>query len=103
MAEACQYFAWTPEQVLASPAIRFFALMRAARKLRAEQEAFRMVQLCDVASIPLGDSKYYQEVRGLFLRRAQGKEEKPRPAMDPTDPTTVELISNLFMEASRFH
>lgn len=96
-------FGWSTDQVLNCPAVRFFSLMKAARKLKAQQESALFVQLCDVASISLGDSNYYSDVRSQFVNRAVGRDNKPRAALDPTDPSTVELVSNLFLEASRFH
>lgn len=77
--------------------------MRAARKVKAQQDASLLAQLCDVSSIALGDSKYYSEVRDLFVKRALGRDNKPGAALDPTDPSTVELVNNLFLEASKFH
>lgn len=77
--------------------------MRAARKVKSQQESALFVQLCDVVSIGLGDSNYYQDVRSTFVNRALGRDNGGKPALDPTDPSTVELINNLFLEASRFH
>lgn len=39
----------------------------------------------------------------MFVNRALGATPKAGAALDPTDPGTVELISNLFLEASKFH
>jgi len=103
VAEACLLFGWAPDQTLEMPAIRFFALMKAGRKLKEQKEAAHYVSLCDIASIGLGDAKYYEEVRTLFVNRAIGYETKKRKALDPTDASTLELVRNLFDEAQRLH
>lgn len=101
MAEACFLFGWDPETTLNMPAIRFFALMRAGRKMKHERDAAQHVALCDIASISLGDSKYYQEVRSMFVNRALGVETGKRKPLDPTDPSTAALVQSLFDQAQR--
>lgn len=87
------------------PARRFFALMREGRKQTRERDAARDVAACDIASVALGDGKYYEEIRKVFFNRAMGSESsssvKKSSAMDPTDPNTVELIESLTMAASK--
>jgi len=103
VAEASFLFGWAPEKTLDMPAIRFFALMRTGRKLKEQKEAAHYAALCDIASISLGDSKYYQEVRSSFVKRAYPQETQERKALDPTDPKTGEIVTSLFNEAQRFH
>jgi len=98
--EALLLFGWSPEVALSMPARRFFALLREGRKQAREKEAARDVAACDIASIALGDGKYYEEIRKVFLNRAMG-DDKPRGGMDPTDPKTVELIESMTLAASR--
>lgn len=100
MTEAVLLFGWTPDVVLNMPARRFFTLLREGRKQKRQNEAARDVAAADIASITLGDSKYFEEVRRVFLNRALGFEGKAKPALDPTDPSTVELIESLTMQAS---
>jgi len=84
------------------PARRFFAIMREARKQKRQNDAARDVAAVDIASVALGDAKYYDEVRSVFLRRAIGDEGKPiRRQLDPTDAATVELVESLTMQASK--
>lgn len=83
------------------PARRFFALLAEGRKQRRIERAAEHVALCDIASIGLGDSKYFEEIRKVFLTRAMGLEGEKRAAMDPTDPKTVALIEGVTMTAAR--
>ena len=95
-------FGWAPETVLNMPARRFFALLREGRRQVVQNNAARDVAAVDIASVALGDSKYYDEVRRVFLARALGKEGQGRPKqLDPTDPATVQLVEALTMQASR--
>lgn len=100
--EALLLFGWEPETVLNMPARRFFALLREGRRQKVQNDAARDVASVDIASIALGDAKYYDEVRRVFLARALGKEgEAKRKQLDPTDPATVQLVEALTMQASR--
>lgn len=102
MTEALLLFGWSPDVVLNMPARRFFALLSEGRKQKVAADAAQHVALCDISSIGLGDAKYYEETRKVFLNRALGKEGKPvSRALDPTAPETVELITDLTMAASR--
>lgn len=77
-------------------------MMDCGRKMELQKKAAEHVALCDISSIALGDSKYFDEVRSVFKDRALGIDRsKPRPAMDPTDPATVALITDLTLQASR--
>ncbi len=98
--EAVLLFGWAPDVALNMPARRFFALLREGRKQIRQNEAARDVAAADIASIALGDSKYFEEVRRVFLNRALGVEGKAKPALDPTAPSTVELIESLTMQAT---
>lgn len=101
MTEALLLFGWTPDVVLNMPARRFFALMREGRKQKRQIEAARDVAACDIASIALGDSKYFETVRKAFVTRALGIEQNKPQVMDPTDPNTVKLLESLTLQASR--
>lgn len=97
-------FKWTPDQVLGMPASRFFALMGSARKITRMKQAEDHVAQCDIASIPLGDSKYYEEVRRVFYFRAIGREDRlEKRGLDPTDPTTVAAVHSFFDTVSRMN
>jgi hypothetical protein len=99
--EAILLFGWTPEEALNMPARRFFSLLSEGRKQTQRARAAEHVALCDVASIGLGDGKYYEEIRRVFLTRALGEEIAAKRALDPTDPKTAALVESLTMTASR--
>ncbi len=98
--EALLLFGWTPDEVLNMPARRFFALMREGRKQKRQNEAARDVAACDIASIALGEAKYFEDVRKVFLDRALGFEGKAKQALDPTAESTVNLVEALTMQAT---
>lgn len=101
-AEACLMFGWTADQVLNMPATRFFSLLQSARKISQRKEAEKYVAECDIASISLGDSEYYEKIRKVFYFRAIGREDKlERRALDPTDPATVAAIESFFDTVQR--
>jgi len=105
VAGACLMFSWTPEQVMAMPASRFYAVLEAGRKLDIRVKALDHVAKCDIASIALGDAEYYQNVRKAFYYRAFGEEDKlnPKRALDPTAPSTVLAVKSLFDTAARLN
>ena len=82
-------------------------MLRAGRKLKYRQDATHALTLCDTSSISLADAKYYEELRRFYLRQAIGdaafEEQNRVKALDPTDPKTVELITDLFETASRLN
>jgi hypothetical protein len=96
-------FGYSPEYVLSMPAIRFFSMMRSARKIEVMKHAREHTALCDIASISLGDAKYYEETRKVFQYRATGKEDKLNPsrALDPTAPETLMAVNAIFEIAQR--
>ena len=100
MTEALLLFGWTPDVVLEMPARRFFALLREGRKQRKEGDAARDVASCDIASIALGDAKYFEDVRKVFLTRAIGHEGLVKQGLDPTAESTVNLVESLTMQAT---
>lgn len=55
-------YKWLPEYCLKMPAIRFFAMLDAGRKL----EAIARIEECDIAAIPACKSDYMKVVRGRF-------------------------------------
>ena len=99
--EAMLLFGWAPDVALNMPARRFFALMREGRKQKRQNEAARDVAGCDISSIALGDGKYFEDVRKVFLDRALGQEGVKKKALDPTAPSTVELVESLTMAATK--
>lgn len=106
VAEGCLLYAWTPEHILGMPAIRFFALLTAGRKLYSKREAWRTIQAIDAASVSLGDSKYFEELRRYYLQLATGPEvtaEQARSrALDPTSEEAKMLVTDIFNQAERF-
>lgn len=83
----------------------FFTVLSTARRLNLQQKAMEHVALCDIQSIALGDSKYYEEVRKVFYLRAIGREDilsKKSQGLDPTDSQTVALVTDIFNQAQRF-
>lgn len=83
------------------PARRFFALLSEGRAQKARERAAEHVALSDIASIGLGDGKYYEEIRKTFLARVLGENGIAKRALDPVDPKTVALVESLTMAASR--
>lgn len=54
----------------------FFVMLRASRKIRS----YDMMELCDIAAIPMCDGKYYQKLRGVYQRQLQWEEpQTPMP------------------------
>ena len=89
---------------MAMKAKRFFAVLSRAQKLHTQKEAANHVALCDIASIGLGDGKYYEEVRKVFYLRAIERQDilSRNNALDPTDEGTVALVTDIFNQAQRF-
>lgn len=97
-------YGWTPDHVLAMPASRFFALLASGRKIARIKQAEEHVAKCDIASIALGDSDYYQEIRKVFYFRAIGREDRlERRALDPTDPATISAVQSFFDSVQRMN
>lgn len=96
-------YKWTPEHVLGMPAVRFFALLQSGRKLDAKQRAWESVRSCDIASIALGDAKYYQELRKHYETMALGRAEQTRRGrvLDSMDPATGALLTDLFNQVQK--
>lgn len=99
MAEACKTYCWTLDYVLNMPAISFFAMLKAARKVHA----IKMLELCDVHAIPSCTSKYYETIKQRYLdvltedQPTQFEEiETQRPVMDSRDETTRAAIFDIF-------
>jgi hypothetical protein len=75
IAEVCREYGWTVDHVLAMPVRRFFAMLEAARMLRAKD----MLDLADIAAIPACTPKYAEGLKSSLsapLRRSS----QPRPA-----------------------
>jgi hypothetical protein len=53
--------------------------------------------MCDVASISLADSKYYESVRKHFYYASIGKSDmmNPNRAHDPTNPVTAMMLGSM--------
>lgn len=96
-------FGYTPEYVLKMPAVRFFSMMKSARKIEEIKQAREHTALCDIASIALGDSKYYEDTRKVFHYRSMGKIDRlnPNRALDPTAPETLMAVNAIFEVAQR--
>lgn len=62
------------------PARQFFVMVKAARRVRS----WEFSQLCDVASIPLGDSKYFDVVKKSFSITPPEKFLEPAFSSGPT-------------------
>jgi hypothetical protein len=85
------------------PAVRFFSLLQSGRKIEGKRRAWETVVQCDVASISLGDSKYYQEMRKHYEAVAAGHYERMKKdrVLDAADPATGALLTDLFEQAQR--
>jgi hypothetical protein len=83
------------------PAVRFFALLQSGRKLESKKRAYQAVIECDIASIALGDSKYYQEMRKHYQVLALGELAPKSRVLDAADPNTGKLVADLFEQAER--
>ncbi len=71
IAEACLTYGWTPCQVLAMPASRFFSVFKAGQKIKFAEKQMTMAALCDIAAIPMANVKYYESVRHGFITSAR--------------------------------
>jgi len=63
------------------PARRFFAMLRAARKI----QAYEYLELVDIQAISICDSKYYKAIHERYANRVEAIErraEKPRIVYD---------------------
>lgn len=97
-------FGWTPDYVLAMPASRFFALLASGKKIERMKQAQEHVAKCDIASISLGDSDYYEQIRKIFYYRAIGQEDRTeRRALDSSDPATVAAVEAFFDTVQRMN
>lgn len=60
----------------------------------------------DAASISLGDSKYFEELRRYYLNMAIGAEKLEADArsraLDPTSEQAKTLVTDIFEQAQRF-
>lgn len=87
------------------PAIRFFALLTSGRNFRAKQDAWATVRAIDAASVSLGDSKYFDEMRKYYLTAAVGvdvmEQDARKRALDPTSEAARILVTDLFDQAQR--
>lgn len=80
-------------------------MLKAGQDLKFERESGLLMELCDVAAIALADSKYVEELRRVFLRRAT-RAPAPKPkdaAMDAADPNTAKLVMSMFGGIGRRH
>ena len=100
-AEACLIFGWQPDYILSMPAVRFFAMLRAAKKIRFQTRSAYMAELCDVAAISIGGKDYYEAVRKEFYHKSQDTIEllNPNRALDPMAETTKMAVSAIFAVA----
>jgi len=68
--------------------------------------AANAVMLCDVSSISLADSKYYDELRKFYVKQLIGAEamelEAKKRALDPTSEAAKTLVTDMFEQAQRF-
>ena len=69
IADACLMFHWQPDYALKMPAVRFFALVREAHRIREMDHVALLSDMCDVASIALGDAKYYTSLKQAYRDR----------------------------------
>lgn len=80
-------FGWSAEECLDMPASRFFLLVRSGRKVERNKHAMHMADMCDVSSIALANSKYYEIIKHGFVQRLMSDLEesgaKPTPARTP--------------------
>lgn len=81
------------------PATRFFALLDAGRKLKNVERIAFLADLCDVASIPLGNAEYFKTVRKHIVSRISliAPELAPPKSFVPVvDSNSVELRNSIF-------
>lgn len=99
LAEACLLYGWSVDECLEMPVTRFYAMLNAGREVRYRQESKLLMELCDVSSIALGDSKHYSELRSAYLNRALGRSvaaERDARAFNPADPKTGKMLLAMF-------
>lgn len=87
------------------PATRFFKLLESGRRLTEQSKAKDFVAQCDIQTIALADSEYYQSIRKRFYYQAIGREDllKTDRALDPTDQATKIAVKGLFDTAAKLH
>lgn len=78
-------------------------MLAEGRKQETQDWAIKCVALTDIGAIPLCEPKYHEELRLAFYKRATGSDivRRKNAALDPTDESTVALITNLTLQASR--
>lgn len=64
-------YGWTPCVCLAMPASRFFSVLVAGKRIKFAEEQMRLASLCDISAISLANPKYYETVRGGFIKAAR--------------------------------
>ncbi len=74
----CKEFGWTVEYVLKMPARRFFAMRTETINYERKSRANFLLDLCDVAAIPLCNADYYKEVKSYFRDAAMDVAERKR-------------------------
>lgn len=88
-AELCGAFGWTLDYVLEMPARRFFVMLKAARKI----QSWQFSNLCDIASIPLGDAKYFDGVKKTYsiapVRRLEVPVTSAGPVVESSSPDAM--------------
>lgn len=98
LAEACLLYHWTAENCLLMPALRFFAVLKAGRKMKGKMDAQHYSELCDIMAIPMCTGEYQKNLKSFYSDRASDR--KPiNKAMNLDDPATVHAISSAFAPA----
>ena len=102
VAEACIIFKWQPEYVLAMPAVRFFAMLKAGKKKQYQDQSSIMANLCDIAAIAIGNKDYYEAIRRQFYFRSVGQEEMldESRAHDLTKQSTKMALAAIFPQGA---
>lgn len=74
-------FGWTVEYVLAMPVRRFFAMAKAARKMKEDDRNMLLFELCDVMVCSTGVKDYHEKLSGVYWNRLSfNKENAPKKA-----------------------
>jgi hypothetical protein len=92
-------FGWTVEYILNMPARRFFVMLKESRDQENQKRWSSMVELCDVAAIPLCNGEYYSQKRAEFAALAMGGELKRGGSVrqfDHKDQRPKEVLKNIF-------
>lgn len=67
--EMCMTMGWTDDHVLKMPMLRFTVMLKKSKVLIAKRDAEFYHELCDIASISIGNGEYAKSLKDLYRKR----------------------------------